>query len=85
MLMLYRVFRMVVSRLDRLFQQSENAEPDTANPTVSPDDYKECSYLLQTISNLISTLSHNGWISLLTQTLVQTEKHKDTPASEGWF
>ncbi|KAI2862454.1 hypothetical protein CBS147321_3899 [Aspergillus niger] len=79
---IHKVFRMVVSRLDRLFQQSENAEPDTANPTVSPDDYKECSYLLQTISNLISTLSHNGWISLLTQTLVQTEKHKDTPASE---
>ena len=76
---------MVVSRLDRLFQRSDSLEPDTANPTISPDDYKECSYLLQTISNLISTLAHNGWISLLTQTLVQVEKHKDTPASEGSF
>ncbi|RAK97414.1 cellular morphogenesis regulator DopA [Aspergillus ibericus CBS 121593] len=79
---IHKVFRMVVSKLDRLFQRSDSLEPDTANPTISPDDYKECSYLLQTISNLISTLAHNGWISLLTQTLVQVEKHKDTPASE---
>ncbi|PYI12754.1 hypothetical protein BO78DRAFT_357133 [Aspergillus sclerotiicarbonarius CBS 121057] len=79
---IHKVFRIVVSKLDRLFQRSDSLEPDTANPTISPDDYKECSYLLLTISNLISTLAHSGWISLLTQTLVQVEKHKDTPASE---
>ncbi|PYH91975.1 hypothetical protein BO71DRAFT_458677 [Aspergillus ellipticus CBS 707.79] len=79
---IHKIFRMVVSTLDRLFQRSDQLEPDAENPPLSPDDYKECSYLLQTVSNIISTLSHNGWISLFTQTLAAIDKHKEATTSE---
>ncbi|PYI18464.1 hypothetical protein BO86DRAFT_406394 [Aspergillus japonicus CBS 114.51] len=79
---MHKVFRIIVSRLDRLFQGSSHGEGGSDNQILSPDDYKECDYLLRTISNLISTLDHNGWITLLTQTLSQVSKRKDVHASE---
>ncbi|PWY70957.1 hypothetical protein BO70DRAFT_432047 [Aspergillus heteromorphus CBS 117.55] len=79
---IHKVFRMVVSTLDRLFQRSDDLEPGVENPVLSPDDHKEFSYLLQTVSNIISTLSHNGWINLLTQTLSHVDKHKEAATSE---
>ncbi|PYH46542.1 cellular morphogenesis regulator DopA [Aspergillus saccharolyticus JOP 1030-1] len=78
---MHKVFRIVVSRLDRLFHANLE-EQGEENQAVSPDDYRECDYLLRTISNIISTLSHNGWVTLLTQTLSQTDKRIDVHASE---
>jgi len=41
--------------------------------------------LLRTASNIISILSHNGWVHFLSHTLNQTENRPDTAKSEGRF
>lgn len=74
---------MVVAKLDELFERDSTNNPAESSQTLSPDDYKECNYLLRTTSNIISTLSHNGWITLLTHTLDPNEKRPDVPKSEG--
>ncbi|BAE57505.1 unnamed protein product [Aspergillus oryzae RIB40] len=76
------VFHIVVSRLESLFTQ---ADPSVANQTslsISSDDYKECSYLLETIHNIISVIPHNGWVALLAQASAQGDRHHDVSASE---
>ena len=78
-----RVFRIVISRLDELFLRSSQTEVGKEPTAISPDDYRECNYLLRTASNILSSLSHSGWITLLTHTLSQPDKHQDLPASEG--
>ena len=78
-----RVFRIVISRIDELFFRSVQSGLDTDTTTVSPDDYKECNYLLRTTSNIVSALSHSGWVTLLTHTLSQGDKHQDGLTSEG--
>lgn len=70
-------------KLEELFERDTPSEGDQDNQSISPDDYKECNYLLRTVSNIISTLSHSGWIALLTQTLSEIEKRPDVPKSEG--
>lgn len=78
-----RIFHVVVLKIEELFERDTPSEADHDNQSISPDDYKECNYLLRTASNIISTLSHNGWIALLTQTLAEMEKRPDAPKSEG--
>lgn len=73
---------MVISRIDELFFRSAQSGIDLEATRISPDDYKECNYLLRTTSNLVSTLSHGGWATLLTHPLTQADKHQDV-ASEG--
>lgn len=80
--MQYRVFRIVISRIDELFFRSAQSGIDLETTTISPDDYKECNYLLRTTSNIVSALSHNGWVTLLTHTFAQVDKPQDV-ASEG--
>ncbi|RAQ48312.1 protein dopey [Aspergillus flavus] len=78
----HKVFHIVVSRLESLFTQ---ADPSVANQTslsISSDDYKECSYLLETIHNIISVIPHNGWVALLAQASAQGDRHHDVSASE---
>ncbi|GMF75564.1 unnamed protein product [Aspergillus oryzae] len=61
------------------------ADPSVANQTslsISSDDYKECSYLLETIHNIISVIPHNGWVALLAQASAQGDRHHDVSASE---
>ena len=78
-----RVFHIVVSRLDSLFTQADPSGANQATLSISLDDYKECSYLLETIHNIISVIPHNGWVTLLTQPPAQGDRHHDTSASEG--
>lgn len=78
---IHKVFRIIVSRLDSLFSQADDFGVNQASPSLSPDDYKECSYLLETIYNIISVISHNGWVALLTQTS-QGDQHQHFSTSE---
>lgn len=80
-----RIFHVVVLKLEELFERDSPSEADEDSQSISPDDYKECNYLLRTVSNVISTLSHTGWIALLTQTISDLEKRPDAPKSEGKF
>lgn len=73
---------MVISNLDELSESDETSEKKTDTYSISPDDYKECAYLLQTASNIISALSHNGWIALLTHVL-GNEKRLEASKAEG--
>ncbi|CAG8082465.1 unnamed protein product [Penicillium nalgiovense] len=78
---IHKVFHVVLSNLDELSEPDEISEKKTDNHSISPDDYKECDYLLRTASNIISALSHNGWIALLTHVL-GNEKRLETSKSE---
>lgn len=73
----------MVLKLEEIFERDAPSEMTEGKQCISPDDYKECDYLLRTASNIISILSHNGWIILLTHTMGQTEKRPDAPKSEG--
>lgn len=64
-----RVFRMIVSRLDTLFLRAAQNAVEGQNLAVCAEDYKECTYLFQTISEVISALSHNGWLAFLNNTV----------------
>ncbi|KAJ5669700.1 hypothetical protein N7462_010770 [Penicillium macrosclerotiorum] len=79
---IHRIFLLVVSKLEELFERDSPSDAEN-NQAISPDDYKECNYLVRTVSNIISTLSHNGWITLLTHTAGQPEKRADLTPSEG--
>lgn len=79
----HRVLLVIISKLEELFERDGLREVDGDSRSISPDDYKECNYLLRTASNIISALSHNGWLTLLTQTLAQAEKRPDASKSEG--
>lgn len=81
--MILRIFRLVISKLEELFDRDTPSNVSDVTYSISPDDYKECNYLLRTTSNVISTLSHTGWVILLTQTLGQAEKRPDALKSEG--
>ncbi|CAI7563870.1 unnamed protein product [Penicillium crustosum] len=78
---IHKVFHVVLSNLDELSEPDEISEKKSDKHSISPDDYKECDYLLQTASNIISALSHNGWIALLTHVL-GNEKRLETSKSE---
>ncbi|KAJ5595050.1 uncharacterized protein N7459_001258 [Penicillium hispanicum] len=69
-----KIFRVIVSKLEELFERDIPSQLANTNHSVCPDDYKECNYLLRTASNVISTLSHTGWIILLTHTMSQVER-----------
>ncbi|KAL4895103.1 Dopey, N-terminal-domain-containing protein [Aspergillus ambiguus] len=77
-----KVFRMMISRLEELFLRENGPDTNPESISISPDDFKECSYLFETIYNTVSALSHNGWITLLTQTLSPGDKHHETKSSE---
>lgn len=74
---------MIISRLERLFTWETKGRNESTRLTVSPDDYKECHYLFRTLSNILVTLSHNGWISLLTHFVAPVDKRHDPSSSEG--
>ncbi|KAG0158259.1 hypothetical protein PDIDSM_5772 [Penicillium digitatum] len=78
---IHKVFHVVISNLDELSEPDEIGEKNKEIYSISPDDYKECDYLLQTASNIISALSHNGWIALLTHVL-GNEKRLETSKPE---
>lgn len=71
-----------MSRLDALFLRAAHSATEGQNLAVSADDYKECTYLFSTISVVISALSHNGWIALLSQAIVD-RGHDASSSSEG--
>ena len=75
---------MIVSRLDTLFLRAAQNAVEGQNLAVCAEDYRECTYLFQTISEIISALSHNGWIALLNNT-VSDRSHDVSLTSEGEF
>ncbi|KAH8427575.1 cellular morphogenesis regulator DopA [Aspergillus melleus] len=79
---IHKVFLILISRLEALFLRVDQSEADTEGLTISPDDYKEGNYLLETLHSSLSAVSHNGWVALLTHTPPQVEKHKDSRTSE---
>ncbi|KAJ5759366.1 Dopey N-terminal [Penicillium odoratum] len=79
---IHRIFHVVSLKLEELFDHDTSGAGTEQDQSISLDDYKECTYLLRTASNIISSLSHSGWITLLTHTLGQTEKRPDAPKSE---
>ncbi|KAF7179065.1 hypothetical protein CNMCM7691_007835 [Aspergillus felis] len=78
-----KVFRIVILRLENLLLRETQSENEVDNAVISPDDYKECDYLLRTIYNILCSLSPNGWMSLLTQTLNPVDKQKDRASEDG--
>lgn len=78
--MIARVFRIVISKLDALFLRAAHNAIEGQNLAVSADDYKECNYLIQTISEIISALSPNAWMALLHHTL--DDKNSNTSSEE---
>jgi hypothetical protein len=82
---LNRIFHVLISKLEELFDRDTPNEATDDNQSISADDYKECYYLLRTASNIISILSHNGWMILLSHTLSQAENRPETAKSEGRF
>ena len=70
-----------MSKFDELFEHDPN-DADPESQSISPEDYKECDYLLQTASNIIAALSQNGWIILLTHVL-GNERRPEKSKSEG--
>ncbi|PLN81779.1 Dopey, N-terminal-domain-containing protein [Aspergillus taichungensis] len=79
---IHKVFRIVVSRLESLFLRADQTSTGDEAPTICGDDYKECTYLLETIYNVVSALSHNGWVALMTETLSPVDRHHETSTSE---
>ncbi|KAJ6160966.1 hypothetical protein N7470_004362 [Penicillium chermesinum] len=79
---IHRIFQIIVLKLDELFEHETPSAVAEETRSISPDDYKECNYLLRTASNMITSLSHNGWIALLAHDLDQTDK-QDKSKSEG--
>ncbi|KAJ5959612.1 Dopey N-terminal [Penicillium vulpinum] len=80
---IHKVFHVVISNLDELSEHDESKEKKTDSHSISPDDYKECDYLLQTASNIISALSHNGWIALLTHVLGNEKRLEKSKSEEN--
>ncbi|KAJ5367814.1 Dopey N-terminal [Penicillium brevicompactum] len=78
---IHKVFHVIISKLDELSEHDDPAEKNVDSQSISPDDYKECDYLLQTASNIIAALSQNGWITLLTHVL-GNEKRPEASKSE---
>ncbi|KAF4216239.1 hypothetical protein CNMCM8980_006603 [Aspergillus fumigatiaffinis] len=78
-----KVFRIVTLRLEKLLLRETQSENEGDNAVISTDDYKECNYLLRTIYNILCSLSPNGWMSLLTQTLNSVDKQKDGASEDG--
>lgn len=76
------MFHVIISKLDELSEHDDPTGKDVDSQLISPDDYKECDYLLQTASNIIAALSQNGWFTLLTHVL-GNEKRPEVPKSEG--
>ena len=77
-----RVFLVVISKLDELCERDDQSQSNADHQSISPDDYKECDYLLQTATNIIAVLSHNGWVTILTH-MLGNEKRPETSKSEG--
>jgi hypothetical protein len=77
-----KVFRIVTLRLEKLLLRETQSENEGDNAVISTDDYKECNYLLRTIYNILCSLSPNGWMSLLTQTLNSVDKQKDGASTD---
>ncbi|KAL4869053.1 hypothetical protein BDV12DRAFT_88591 [Aspergillus spectabilis] len=77
-----KVFRIIISKLENVLQRGNQLGTFEENNVVSPDDYTECNYLLETIHNTMSALSHHGWVVLLTQTMAQNNRRHDASASE---
>ncbi|RHZ58534.1 cellular morphogenesis regulator DopA [Aspergillus thermomutatus] len=78
-----KVFRIVILRLENLLLREAQPENEGDNAVISTDDYKECNYLLRTIYNILCSLSHSGWMALLTQTLNPVDKQKDVACEDG--
>ncbi|KAL2809667.1 protein dopey [Aspergillus granulosus] len=69
-----KVFRILISKLEGVLHRGNQLGTFEGNTVVSPDDYYECNYLLETIHNTMAALSHNGWMVLLTQTMAQNNR-----------
>ncbi|KAJ5287397.1 hypothetical protein N7478_003083 [Penicillium angulare] len=80
---IHRIFHVILLKLEELFERDTPSSVAGDNLSIAPDDYKECNYLLRTASNVISSLSHGGWITFLNYTLGQNEKRSEAPKSEG--
>lgn len=76
-----RVLYILISALEAMV----DVEPGVGNKSglVSSDDRRECNYLLQTLSNVITALSHSGWVILLSHSLHPTENAGEPLAPEG--
>ncbi|KAE8153415.1 Dopey, N-terminal-domain-containing protein [Aspergillus avenaceus] len=79
---IHKLFRIVVSRLETVLSRDESPDTTQTGLSISPDYYKECNYLLETLHHIISVITHNGWVALLTQPLLQGDRQKDASASE---
>jgi hypothetical protein len=76
-----RVLYIIVSALEALVDVESVA--GNKSGIVSSDDRRECNYLLQTLSNVMKALSHNGWVILLSHSLHPTENAHESLAPEG--
>ncbi|KAJ5662078.1 uncharacterized protein N7477_009694 [Penicillium maclennaniae] len=75
---IHKIFHVIISKLEELLERDLHGEAIHDNHSISPEDYKECYYLLRTASNIISILSHNGWIIFLSHTVSHAENRPET-------
>ncbi|KAL1970161.1 hypothetical protein VTN77DRAFT_6566 [Rasamsonia byssochlamydoides] len=79
-----KVLYIVISKLEGLLARgtAERGQTDRSYGSVSPDDLRECQYLLQTLSRILSSLSHNGWVTLVSHPVSPVEKPRDASTSD---
>ncbi|KAJ6127064.1 hypothetical protein N7523_002676 [Penicillium sp. IBT 18751x] len=79
---IHKIFHVIISKLEEILERDLHGEANHDKNSVSPEDYKECDYLLRTASNIISILSHNGWIIFLSHTVSHAENRSETVKPE---
>ncbi|EED23528.1 cellular morphogenesis regulator DopA [Talaromyces stipitatus ATCC 10500] len=76
-----RVLHIIVIRLEELVNIDDHE--DKRQGLIDSDDRRECQYLLQTLSNLMSCLSQNGWITLVSHPVSQVEQPHESETPEN--
>lgn len=80
---LFRIFEMIVSRLDGVSSPNPLEPDSTDHPrAIAHDNVKECSYLFRAISNILPALSHAGWSTLTAHSVEVLEKNQN-PSADG--
>lgn len=76
-----------MSRLESLFERDSrnHGDNDAGVRPVSMDDFRECQYLFRTVSRILSSLSHAGWVAFISQSVSPFDKSRDASTSESKF
>lgn len=75
------VLQIIMGKLEGIVKLDTGDEQHAGS--IDSDARRECQYLLSTLSNLLSCLSHNGWVTLITQPNSHTDHVPDAEMLQG--